>query len=230
MSARLSILRRLALGFARHAALIMPPARSSWAEAMQREVQLIEDDRAALRWAVGSALASYVERVRAMDLLQTRWAGGVLAIMALWRALTMFFAPGLTIAYRMHELGVAEVLGSRTPGDDYRRFIPLMDASPNWLLGLEIASGLFYLLTAWGSLRKGRSVFVLFAAALLLEIAAASAVQFVPGLTELTRQAFTFTDPNIRRDYLLPVARIVLLVVLGTALWLRSRSRHAQGS
>jgi hypothetical protein len=29
------------------------------------------------------------------------------ALIALWRALTMFFAPGLTIAYRMHELGIA---------------------------------------------------------------------------------------------------------------------------
>ena len=68
MSTPLSIQRRLALGFARHAARMMPPARSSWAEAMQPEVQLIDDDRAALRWAVGSVLASDVERVRAMDL------------------------------------------------------------------------------------------------------------------------------------------------------------------
>jgi hypothetical protein len=131
-----------------------------------------------------------------MNLLQTRIASWVLALLALWRALSMFFAPGLTTAYRMHELGIAEVLGSRTPGDDYRRFIPLMDATPTWLLGLEVASGLFYALTAWRLSQNSRGVFVLFAAALSLEFAAAGIAQFVPGLAELSRQAFAFPEPN----------------------------------
>jgi hypothetical protein len=162
-----------------------------------------------------------------MDLLKTRCANWILALLALWRALVMFFAPGLTIAYRMHELGIAEVLGSRTPGDDYRRFIPLMDAAPAWLLGLEVASGLFYLFTAWRLLRNSRTAFVLFTAALLLEFADVAAGQLVPGLAQLGRQAFTFAEPNFRRDYLLPAARLIVLVMLGAALWLRDRRLRA---
>ena len=112
MSAPPSILRRMALRMARHAAVIMPPARSAWAEALRREVELIDDDRVAFGWAVGSVFASYRERIRAMNLLQTRIASWVFALLALWRASRMFFAPGLTIAYRMHELGIAEALES----------------------------------------------------------------------------------------------------------------------
>jgi hypothetical protein len=35
-------------------------------------------------------------------------------------------------ACKLHALGVTRLLGARTEGDDYRRFIPLMDATPAW--------------------------------------------------------------------------------------------------
>jgi hypothetical protein len=44
---------------ARHAARTLPLARSSWAEAMGRELAYIEDDRAALHWAIGCVTTSY---------------------------------------------------------------------------------------------------------------------------------------------------------------------------
>lgn len=56
--------RRLAVRLARHAALALP-APSPWAEAMRRELEYIEDDRAALGWAVGCVLASYKARLAA---------------------------------------------------------------------------------------------------------------------------------------------------------------------
>lgn len=230
MSAVLPILRRMALAVARHAAAILPPARSSWAEAMRCEVECIQDDRAALGWAIGSVFASYGERIRSMGLLQMRWTGWALALLALWLAVTMLFATGLTVAWRMHDLGIAGVLGARTLGDDYRRFIPLMDATPVWLHGLWVASGLFYLLAGWRLLRNGRGAFALFAAALLLQFAGAAAGQLLPELAQLNRRAFTFAHLDILRDYLMPAAQLILLAMASWALWWRERSPRAQPS
>jgi hypothetical protein len=51
--------RRIAVMLARHAARTLPLARSSWAEAMWRELDYIDDDRAALHWAIGCVTTSY---------------------------------------------------------------------------------------------------------------------------------------------------------------------------
>jgi hypothetical protein len=55
--------RRLAVTLARHAARVLPGARSPWAEAMRRELDYIDDDPAAVRWALGCVLASYKARL-----------------------------------------------------------------------------------------------------------------------------------------------------------------------
>ena len=64
--------RRLAVRLARHAALALPVAPSPWAEAMRRELEYIEDDRAALIWAFGCVLASYKARLAARSGSRTR--------------------------------------------------------------------------------------------------------------------------------------------------------------
>jgi hypothetical protein len=48
---------------AQHAACVMPGARSPWADAMRRELDYIEDDSAAMRWALGCVFASYRSRL-----------------------------------------------------------------------------------------------------------------------------------------------------------------------
>ena len=63
MSAMPSRWRRLAGQLARHAACVLPGARSPWADAMRRELDYIADDPAALRWALGCILASYRARL-----------------------------------------------------------------------------------------------------------------------------------------------------------------------
>ncbi|MBI3513596.1 MAG: CHASE2 domain-containing protein [Proteobacteria bacterium] len=69
MSIAPSRLRRLAVAAGGHAARVLPPARGAWAEAMRRELDHIEDDRAALRWAVGCVLSSYRARLPALPTL-----------------------------------------------------------------------------------------------------------------------------------------------------------------
>ena len=55
--------RRMAARLAQHAAWVLPGAGSPWADAMRRELDYIEDDSAALRWALGCVLASYKARL-----------------------------------------------------------------------------------------------------------------------------------------------------------------------
>jgi hypothetical protein len=72
--------RRIARKVARHASWVLPGARSGWAEAMRRELDYIEDDRAALRWAIGCVMASYAQRLAALP--RSRWrvtSGAVVA-------------------------------------------------------------------------------------------------------------------------------------------------------
>src|SRR5712691_1829150 len=64
--------RRIALKIAQHASWVLPGARSLWADAMRRELDYIEDDRAALRWAIGCVMASYTTRLAALPRLRWR--------------------------------------------------------------------------------------------------------------------------------------------------------------
>src|SRR5258708_13278178 len=64
--------RRWAVKLAQHAAWVLSGAQSSWADAMRRELDYIEDDRAALRWAVGCVMASYMARLAALTRLRWR--------------------------------------------------------------------------------------------------------------------------------------------------------------
>ncbi len=62
MSTRSSLLRRLSCSLIAHAGNVLPLGRSAWAEAMKNELQHIEGDLEALRWASGCVIASYFER------------------------------------------------------------------------------------------------------------------------------------------------------------------------
>jgi hypothetical protein len=81
--------RRIANKIARHASWVLPGSRSPWAEAMRRELEYIEDDRAALRWAIGCVMASYAARLAALPRLRWRalsrpvLAGSMLLFIAL---------------------------------------------------------------------------------------------------------------------------------------------------
>ena len=67
--------RQIAVRLAEHASHILPRARSPWAEAMRRELDYIEDDRAALHWAIGAVSTSYA----AQFVVVLRFCGRVLS-------------------------------------------------------------------------------------------------------------------------------------------------------
>jgi hypothetical protein len=219
MTARTPTARRLALALMAHAARILPPARSEWARAMQHEISHIPRDLDALSWAVGCVLASYVERSTIMNVLHAWYVRAALALMVVGLSVTFFFATALTLTYRLQYLRAARFLGSVTPGDDYRRFIPLMDATPWWLHGMWVAGGLLCIVAAFQLLRGRAGAFLLFAAAWLLGAVADGISRSMPEFG----QVFSFSEPNVTRDYVIPAITALVPVFVAAALWAHRR-------
>jgi hypothetical protein len=49
------------------------------------------------------------------------------------------------LSYKFGALGLTQFLGLRTEGDDYRRFIPLMNVTPAWEPVVSLLASAFYL-------------------------------------------------------------------------------------
>ena len=207
MSAVEGVSRRIAAVLMRHAARIMPAARASWSAAMESELAHIANDKVALRWALGCVLAGYRERMR--EMLQTWYARSALACLIVLLALREFFAPALIIAYRLQYLGLAHFLGLRTAGDDYRRLIPVMDATPSWVVGLWVAAGLLYLIALWQMLRRKRTSYLLFFLGCMLDLAGVLAIRSIEASTGVIVEPI----PLVR------IAGFLLTFSVGLVLW-----------
>ncbi len=214
MKQAMSRSRRFALGLVRHAARVLPRARKSWADAMEHEVRHLEEDRDALSWAVGCVRAGYSERVKAMKVIDSWPVRWLLVAVIGCNALDTLFAPILAVAWRSHHLGVAAFLGGFTPGDDYRRFIPLMDALPGWVIALQCIAGALFLVSAWKVLRDRRAAFAPFAAALILAVVTWCFQKRIPVYDTL------FSARHLQGDYVI----FGILTLLGVVLWHVSRS------
>jgi pimeloyl-ACP methyl ester carboxylesterase len=112
--------RRLAIRIAQHGSWVLPGARSPWADAMRRELDYIEDDRAALRWAIGCVMASYAARFRALP--RPRWRT-LLRPVAAGSTLMLFVALALQ-GHASDETGAAAPAFEEVPCD-------LPDVSPD---------------------------------------------------------------------------------------------------
>jgi hypothetical protein len=203
--------RPIARALMRHAARIMPAREMDWGAAMQNELEAIVDDRVALSWAAGCLIAGY--GVRANGMLQTWYVRlGMAGVIALLGA-REFFAPLLIFAYRMHDLGLAHFLGLRTAGDDYRRLIPVMDATPSWLPLLWVAAGLLFLIALWRMLRRSDGSVLLFFLAFGLDLIGAVAAKSIEASTGVV------VTPNIR----VRAGGEILMLSTGFLLWRMTR-------
>jgi hypothetical protein len=201
--------RQFAKTLMRHAARVMPSR--DWGTAMQNELEAIEDDGVALDWAVGCVIAGYKERFNAV--LQTWYARAGLACLIALLALREFFAPLLLFAYRMHDLTLAHFLGLRTAGDDYRRLIPVMDATPVWLPLLWVAAGLLFLAALWRMLRRLDGGVALFFLAFALDLVGAVMAKTIEASTGV------IVTPNL----MIRAAGEVLMLSAGFVLWRMTR-------
>lgn len=210
--------RRIANALMGHAANVMPSRKMDWGRAMQNELEAIDDDRVALRWAAGCVLAGYSERLNV--LLQTWYARLALACLIALLALREFFAPLLIVAYRMKYLGLAHFLGLRTAGDDYRRLIPVLDATPAWLPVLWSAAGLLFLVALWRMLRRLDGSITPFFLAFGLDLVGIWAVQSVQASTGVV----ITPNPVVR------TAGVLLTLSAGFLLWRMTRKRTLPAS
>ena len=62
----MSLARDISAALVSHAQTVMPENRSFWAAGMVNELHHIEDDGAALRWAVGGVMTAYLARASAV--------------------------------------------------------------------------------------------------------------------------------------------------------------------
>ena len=203
--------RVIARALMRHAARIMPAREMDWGTAMQNELEAIADDRVALSWVAGCLIAGY--GVRANGMLQSWYVrSGVACVIALL-GLREFFAPLLIFAWRAHDIGLAHFLGLRTAGDDYRRLIPVMDATPPWLPLLWVAAGLLFLIALWRMLRRSDGSVLLFFLAFGLDLIGAVAAKSIEASTGVV------VTPNIR----VRAGGEILMLSTGFLLWRMTR-------
>jgi hypothetical protein len=152
-----SLERRLALKLVRHAVFMLPRTSASWATAMQRELEYIEPDREALRWAVGCVSTGYLQRIASLNVVETsifRWA------------LTVFIASWTVTAFWAAFL-LRLILAGRTE----------LDAVPGWSLALDGLAGMFYIAGIYCLVRKkASSVWMLLAGTAVNGIACASQI------------------------------------------------------
>jgi hypothetical protein len=202
-----------------HAVGILPPARATWADAMRHELDHIDSDREALTWAVGCVVAGYVERSGLVPLLQNVVARGFLTLLIVTQVLSMLFATVMTLAYRLDYRHLAAFMGGFTPGDDYRRFIPLMDATPWWIHALWVGASVLFAASGAQLLRNRASAFVCFAAAWVLGAIGNAISQSMPAY----QQVFSYATPMFTRDYVIPAVTALVPMGIAAALWIHGR-------
>ncbi len=205
--------RRIANALMRHAVRIMP--RRDWGAAMRNELDAIADDEVALNWAIGCVIAGYSQMLTV--LLQSWYARAALACLIALLAAREFFAPILIFAYRTQNLGLAHFLGLRTAGDDYRRLIPVMDATPAWLPLLWVAAGLLFLAALWRMLRRMDGGVPLFFLAFGLDLAGAVIAKSIEISTGV------IVTPNL----MVRAAGEILMLFAGFVLWRMTQKRIA---
>jgi len=100
---RVCLLRRVARRLVRQAVNVLPELRSDWAQAMTSELEHVEGDFTALRWATGCVLASYIERGGCKMDLQTNSFTGIVrkpsAFVPLAMSLTALGVIGLAAMF-----------------------------------------------------------------------------------------------------------------------------------
>jgi hypothetical protein len=101
----------------------------------------------------------------------------------------------------------------RTEGDDYRRFIPLMNGTPVWGSVVSLLASAFYLAALVQVLRRRRSATGLFFAGLVLSVGL-----WVKTLATPAVQAFS--PAHLKRDALL----YVITALVGMLLWEGNKS------
>jgi hypothetical protein len=162
--------RRLAHQLLRFGGALLPAERWSWAAVMRSEAQHIDDDREALRWAMGSARACAAERCRAWRVrrLFSPHSLGILWIVIF--IVSSAFNVGMALAARLGYQRIASALGWWMREFQYDRYAPFAQAMPPGLFVLMGLVVVCFSVSLYLSLRQHRAAFAAFCAALALSL------------------------------------------------------------
>jgi hypothetical protein len=111
---------------------------------------------------------------------------------------------------------MAEGLGRMTPGDDYRRLVPLMEGIPLWAHVLAVAAGACYSLAIVCLVRRRRAASVALMLGVAIEVMGTVMVR--PIIEEIGVRAVA--QPSLLAAVILP---LVLPLLLALAAWSGSR-------
>ena len=164
-----NIERRLALRLVRHATFVLPRGAASWGVAMRHEIEHIDSNRDALRWAVGCVSTGYLRRLASLSVVHTTAIRWLLAVF-----IVSWTAPAF-LAISLFHLKLTGQSAS----------VPLLDALPTWSFVLDGIAGLLYAAGVYCLIRKkASSVWVLLAGTAVNGIACIGQVSAVLGASE----------------------------------------------
>ena len=166
-------------------------------------------------------MAAYLEMASAV--FGSTAVRGLLILPLLFEVMQAVFAQTMTLAWRMGATGVLGVMGSQTPGDDYHRFVPLLQHVPDWYMASGFVAGALVLASAVQLMRRRRSAVFLFVAGIVVGLVAETLVHMVPGYNDAARHVFQFKDVRTMRDLVIPIATQMIPVFIACSLWLATR-------
>ena len=214
--------RRIAHALVRFAAHLMPSSQRRWATAMVHETAHVEGCSEALRWAAGCVFAAGAERVRSLYLLDSAPVRVAAALLASFRVLDVGMPTLLTLAYRFRAAAASNV-GRLTPGDDYRRLVPLIDAIPVWLHVIVVMAVVLYVAAGVATWRRRTVAAGFWCLAIVAEQwASVAATPILANVGVVVVQ-----HPSVMAAVLLP---IVMPILSAVAAWSGSRAAAAQMS
>jgi hypothetical protein len=213
--------RKISWMLVSHARMVMPESRAFWAAGMGNELNHIEDDGTALRWAMGGVMTAYLELASAV--FGSAPMRGLLILPLLFEVMQAVFAQTMSLAWRLGATGVLGVMGAQTPGDDYHRFIPLLQLVPDWYIVSGFLAGALVLASAVQLVRRRSSAVMLFVAGIVVGIVAEALVHMNPPFNHAAQQVFQFKEVNTMRDLVIPIATQMIPVCIAISLWLATR-------
>jgi hypothetical protein len=187
---------------------------------MLHETAYAATDAEAVRWAVGCLYAACVERARSLYLLDNAAIRIAATLLASFRVLDVGMPTLLTLAHRAR-VAAATSLGGLTPGDDYERLVPLMDAIPLWLHGMVLSAVMLYALAAAATWGRRSMAGVFWCTAIVAEQSASVAAR--PILADVG--VVVVQHPSVLAAVLLP---IVMPILFAIASWSGSRTPTVQ--
>jgi hypothetical protein len=133
---------------------------------MRHEIEYIEPNFEALKWAAGCVSTSYIRRLASINVVKIPLVRWLLAVFIASWAIDDLFAA------HWFYLKTAGWLGLRVEKHDYLQYMSALNALPTWIIVLDGASGLLFIAAAYCLMRKKiSSTWVLLAGTVLSCIA-----------------------------------------------------------